>query len=199
MNLPVKAPKTEQRMQKLTAAARLRQHSLHVIMENIHDPHNVSAIFRSCDAVGVPDISLLYTVERFPKLNRTSSASAVKWVRREKYKNVDDCYSALREQGFKIYASSLAETSVDLYSLDFTGKTAIVVGNEHRGVSEEAAAKADGLFYIPMMGIVQSLNVSVATAVILYEALRQRMDKGMYKDVADDEKFRSLMEEWCRK
>lgn len=192
--------KTENRLNKIINTVKARQHTLQVVLENIHDPHNVSAIFRTCDAVGVPEVSLLYHIEQFPKINRISSASANKWVQRERYTSVDECYGALRDKGFKIYASTLSPESVDLYSLDLTEKVALVLGNEHRGISDEAAKKADKVFLIPMMGMVQSLNVSVASAVILYEALRQRKGKNMYNVLQKDEsEIERIIDEWCNK
>ncbi len=151
-----------------------------VVLENIHDPHNVSAILRTCDAVGISEIFLLYNYEKFPKIGRKSSASANKWIEKEKYKTVDECFSYLREKGFQILATSLNPSAKDLYDINFTKKIAVVLGNEHRGISKEVEEKADSAFFIPMYGMVQSLNVSVAAAVILYEALRQRRKKGLY-------------------
>ncbi|MCU7495550.1 MAG: RNA methyltransferase [Ignavibacteria bacterium] len=192
--------KTGARLQKIIEAVKKRQHSLRVILENIHDPHNVSAILRTCDAVGVYKVSLVYNVEKFPKINRTSSASALKWVERESLSSIQECYSSLRRQGFKIYASALTGHSISLYDIDFTEKTAIVIGNEHRGVSKEAAELADGVFQIPMQGMVQSLNVSVANAVILYEAQRQRLLKGMYdRPELNEEEIERIIDEWCNK
>ena len=155
-----------------------RQPSLTVVMEDIHDPHNVSAMLRSCDAVGIMRVELLYRVEPFPAIGKKSSSSAGKWVERRKHRSVDECYNTLRSEGFTILATSLSETSATLYGLDLRGKVALVFGNEHRGVSEEAAEQADGRFKIPMMGMIESLNVSVACAVTLYEALRQRLQTG---------------------
>ncbi len=174
-------PKIERRKSKIISVINHRQPSLRVVLENIHDPHNVSAIFRTCDAVGVPKVSLVYYRESFPKIGKKSSASAFKWVEREKFKNINECYESLRNEGFIIYASSISNESDNLFDIDFTKKSAIVLGNEHRGVSEEAANLADKKFLIPMYGMVQSLNVSVAAAVILYEALRQRIVNGMYE------------------
>lgn len=192
--------KTGSRLNKIIEVIKKRQHSLSVVMENIHDPHNVSAILRTCDAVGIAKVSLVYNVEKFPKLNRTSSASAIKWVERERYRDVKECFDNLHNEGFKIYASSLAEHSISLYDIDFTQKAAVVLGNEHRGISEEAAQSADGLFFIPMHGMVQSLNVSVANAVILYEAQRQRLISGMYdKPELNEEEIDKFIDEWCKK
>ncbi|RMD51199.1 MAG: RNA methyltransferase [Ignavibacteria bacterium] len=191
---------TERRLKKIENTIRQRQHSLRVVMENIHDPHNVSAIFRTCDAVGVPKVTLLYTVEEFPKISRTSSSSANKWVGHEKFDDTAKCFESLRKEGFKIYATLLDETAENIYDLDLTEKVAIVVGNEHRGVSEEAAKLADKLVYIPMRGMIQSLNVSVATAVTLYEAQRQRANKGMYeKSELKEDEIQQMIDEWCEK
>ena len=171
-----------------------------MVLENIHDPHNVSAIFRTCDAVGVPKISLVYYEESFPKIGKKSSGSALKWIEREKYKSIGECYNNLRKEGFSVYASSISNESINLYEIDFTEKIAIVLGNEHRGVSEEAADLADKIFLIPMYGMVQSLNVSVAAAVILYEALKQRTTAGLYKKSEYSElELQEKINQWTNK
>lgn len=171
---------TERRKEKIIAVASARQDSLRLVLENVHDPHNVSAVFRSCDAVGIPKVSLIYNIEKYPKIGTKSSASAFKWVQKEKFTEVKDCYQTLHEEGFTILASSLKPNSLNLYEIDLTKKVALVFGNEHRGISEEAENLADNIFYIPMQGMVQSLNISVAAAVTLYEAMRQRMLNGFY-------------------
>jgi tRNA (guanosine-2'-O-)-methyltransferase len=153
-----------------------------VVMENIHDPHNVSAVLRSCDAAGVMELQLIYTDTDFPDIGKKSSASAKKWVELRQFKNVKDCYKKLHEEGFTIYATHLEEKATSLFEIDLTKKVAIVVGNEHKGVSPEAARSADGILQIPMFGMIQSLNVSVATAVILFEAVRQRIASEQYDD-----------------
>lgn len=192
--------KSERRQNKIVSTLKWRQCDLKVVLENIHDPHNVSAIFRTCDAVGIPKVSLVYTIEKFPKIGKKSSASAFKWVEREKYKSIENCYSELRKDGFKIYASSISEDSRSIYELDLSQKVAIVLGNEHRGVSNEASQLADERIMIPMFGMVQSLNVSVAAAIILYEAARQRIIKGKYEvsQISENE-LDQLVEQWCSK
>jgi tRNA (guanosine-2'-O-)-methyltransferase len=196
----VEAFKTEKRKQKIISVVNARQKSLRIVLENIHDPHNVSAIFRTCDAVGVPKVSLLYTVEKFPKIGKKSSGSAFKWVEKEKSKSVEECYANLRAEGFTILASAICDDAVPFYDLDLTKKVAIVLGNEHRGVSDDAANMADKKFVIPMTGMVQSLNVSVASAVILYEAMRQRLKKKMYeKSDYPPEELEELLQSWYRK
>jgi tRNA (guanosine-2'-O-)-methyltransferase len=192
--------KSEKRIKKLQSVAERRQPGLQVVIENIHDRHNVSAIFRTCDAVGVPKVSLIYNEEKFPKIGKKSSASAFKWVDKERYRSVDDCYRALRQQGFTILASTLADDAKVLYTFDLTQKVAVVMGNEHRGVSEQAAEKADARYFIPMLGMVQSLNVSVATAVTLYEILRQRLEKGMYDEPQySPDELEAVMQAWIKK
>lgn len=192
--------KTEKRLEKITRTANWRQETLTVIFENLHDPHNVSAIIRSCDAVGVQKVGLVYTTEEFPKLSKVTSSSANKWVDAQKFKSVEECCAILRSQGFKIYASMLDEKATDLYKLDLTEKVAIVMGNEHRGISEEFQKLCDKTFFIPMRGMIQSLNVSVAAAVTLYEAQRQRTLKGMYdRHSFLPEEIEKLIDRWCDK
>jgi len=192
--------KTERRLRKIERTIRQRQFSLRVVMENIHDPHNVSAIFRTCDAVGVPKVSLLYTIEAFPKISKVSSSSANKWVEKEKFNDTKTCFESLRNEGFTVLATMLDENARSIYEIDWTQKIAVVLGNEHRGVSPEAAELADGLIYIPMRGMIQSLNVSVATAVILYEAQRQRAAAGMYDESElSEEEIQKRIDEWAEK
>lgn len=173
---------TERRVARIRSVIERRQPDLTIVLENIHDPHNVSAILRTCDAVGIDHVSLLYTIESFPKIGRKSSASASKWVARERFTSVEDCYASLRERGCAIYTTHIDTNSVSLYDSIFTTPVALVFGNEHRGVSEEAVAQADGNIVIPQVGMLQSLNVSVSCAVVLYEVYRQRMRAGWYDE-----------------
>jgi tRNA (guanosine-2'-O-)-methyltransferase len=192
--------RSERRVAKLTQVLRQRQPDLTVVMENIHDPHNVSAMLRSSDAAGVLQVQLLYTTEQFPRIGKKSSASAGKWVERRKFQAVDECYATLRKEGFKIYATHLTEQSVSLYDIDLTGKVAIVFGNEHRGVSEGAANAADANVRIPMVGMIQSLNVSVACAITLFEAVRQRSTQGHYDRPKFSERdLETMVGEWLKK
>ncbi|GMU95981.1 RNA methyltransferase [Ignavibacterium album] len=192
--------RSEKRLKKIISTLKQRQFDLMVVLENIHDPHNVSAILRTCDAVGIPKVSLVYTIEKFPKIGKKSSASAFKWVERQKFKTIDSCYTELRKDGFKIYASSICEDAKSIYEVDLTEKVAIVLGNEHRGVSSDAEKLADERVMIPMFGMVQSLNVSVAAAIILYEAARQRIKKGKYdKSQLNETDLEKLVEQWCSK
>ncbi|HTP12590.1 MAG TPA: RNA methyltransferase [Bacteroidota bacterium] len=192
--------RSERRLLRLESVIRNRQPDLTVVLENVHDPHNVSAVLRSCDASGVAEIQLVYNEDKFPKLGKKSSASAKKWVEHRDFDSVTKCYDRLRKEGFTVLATQLGKKAVSLYDLDLTKKTAIVFGNEHRGVSDEAATQADGVFMIPMFGMIQSLNISVACAVTLFEAVRQRILKGGYPSRAyDDKEVKKLLRKWAMK
>lgn len=187
-------------MARISEVLRRRQSDLTVVMENIHDPHNVSAMLRSCDAVGVLRVHLVYTTETFPDVGQKSSASARKWVERVRHRSVEECYARLQSEGCAIYATRLDGSAKSLYDLDLTKPTAFVFGNEHRGVSEEAASQADATVMIPMLGMIQSLNVSVACAVSLFEAARQRLRAGGYDtSTIGEEEFSRLLKAWAVK
>jgi tRNA (guanosine-2'-O-)-methyltransferase len=179
---------SDYRSEKIYACVSRRQPSLSIVLENVHDPHNVSAVLRSCDAVGVIDVHLVYhTGQSFPELGEKSSASARKWVLTHKHSSIDECYDFLRKEGKKILTTGMSNEARSLYAIDFTEPIAIVFGNEHTGVSEEAILKADGNMLIPQVGMIQSLNISVACAVTLYEAFRQRSLKGMFDSIQMEE------------
>ncbi len=190
----------ERRKNKVFKVLEQRQPDLTVVMEDIHDPHNVSAMLRSADAVGIMGVNLVYTTAKYPKIGSKSSSSANKWITRRKFPSITECYGKLREEGFQILATKLDENARQLYEFDLTKPTAFVFGNEHAGVTDEAASLADATVYIPMMGMIQSLNVSVACAVTIYEALRQRMLKGYYEQSRFGQKELELLkEEWLKK
>ncbi len=190
--------RTEKRAAKIKKAVEKRQPTLTVVLENIWDPHNVSACFRSCDAVGILEICLVYDgSQEFPKLKERSSASARKWVDSMHYTSIEECYADLRREGKKIFATHMAKDAVSLYDINLSDPVALVFGNEHSGVSEKAVKLADGNFLIPQAGMIQSLNISVAVAVSVYEAHRQRLVAGMYDSpqLAPDQ-FDQVFENW---
>ena len=199
---PQRWPRTQRRQARIRAALSRRQPDLTVVLENVHDPHNVSAILRSCDGVGVLRAHAVYTIEEPPAgaFARQTSASAAKWVEVERHDSIAACFNRLHADGFMILVTSIGPESRTLFAWDLLGPVALVFGNEMRGVSEEARALADGAIEIPMAGMVQSLNVSVACAVCLYEAFRQRMAAGDYetpKLMASE--LRLLEEDWLRR
>ncbi len=191
---------TERRKNKIISVLSRRQKDLTLIIDNIHDPHNVSAILRSCDAFGVHKIHLYYTTEEFPELGKKSSASAIKWVEREKHTNAMDMVEGLRKEGFHIIRTGFGKGARPLGEWDLTIPTAVILGNEHRGLSPELCDLVEDELYIPMQGMVESLNVSVAAAIILYESWRQRQVKGMYdRPSFGEEEMARLIEMWCEK
>lgn len=173
--------RTDERVQKIEAVVQKRHKDFTIVAENIADPHNISAVFRTCDAVGIAEAYIVYDEsQNAPKLAENSSASARKWVDAKYYTDIEECYAELRRQGKKIYTTHLSKDAVSLYDLDLTEPFAIVVGNEHSGVTERAVELADANVLIPQVGMIQSLNISVACAVSIYEAFRQRLKSGKF-------------------
>ncbi|BAV07602.1 tRNA (guanosine-2'-O-)-methyltransferase [Filimonas lacunae] len=172
---------TPERKGKLLGALNKRQPGLAVVLENVEDPRNVTAVMRSCDAVGIQDIYIITTEGPRPeKYKFVSGRSAEKWVTLHHFDNLEACVAVLRSRYQRILTTSLTGDSVSIYDVDFTQSTALVLGNERRGVSEAFCALADGNINIPMAGMLQSLNISVACAVCIYEAYRQKKAAGHY-------------------
>jgi len=178
-----------------------RQPTLTIVLENVMDPHNISAILRSCDAVGIPEVYVLSNnIPLSKKLGRRSSASARKWVKVHYYTDTLSCVQDLKNKGFSIWGTHLSADAKGLYELQLSEPVALVFGNEHKGVSDEILEHCDGNFIIPMAGMIPSLNVSVACAVTLYEAYRQRAASGMYEQpqFAESESA-DMYKEWSKK
>ncbi|MEY3385287.1 MAG: hypothetical protein RIR53_98 [Bacteroidota bacterium] len=190
---------TPERRAKLERVLSRRQPTLTVVFENVHDPHNVSAVIRSCDAVGVVEAhGIYYGRTTFPELGGKSSASARKWVDVHLHQTVEECFTHLRAEGYRIYTTHMSSDAVSLYDVDLTQPVALVFGNEHDGVSQEARDAADGNVIIPQVGMIQSLNISVACAVSLFEAMRQRMVAGMYDAPHYDPiELEHRITDWC--
>jgi tRNA (guanosine-2'-O-)-methyltransferase len=201
-NKPSRWPRTDRRQARIRACLERRQPDLTIVLENVHDPHNVSAVLRSCDATGVLGIHTIYSVEERPEkaYARKTSGSAAKWIDITHHDDVASCYAALRSEGFTILAAALSPGAATLYDVDFTRPIALVFGNEMRGVTEEARDAADGAVKIPMQGMIESLNISVACAVSLYEAARQRLAAGAYDAPRlTPERLDALSEAWLRR
>ncbi len=172
---------TPERSERLNKVLSKRQPAITVVLENVSDPHNISAVMRTCDAIGIQDIYVLNTViGRHKKWGAKSSSSAAKWLTVHQFTNVNECFQALRKHFKRIYTTHLSTDAHDLYDLDLTESVALVFGNEHSGVSDELIGLCDGNFIIPQVGIIKSLNISVACAVSLYEAYRQKKIAGHY-------------------
>ena len=192
---------TPEREERINSVLNKRQNDITVVLENVFDPHNISAVMRTCDAVGIQEIFVLNTrIPLHKKWGSKSSSSAAKWLTIHQFSDAKECFSMLRSKYDKILATHLASDSLDLYEVDFTGKIALIFGNEHSGVSEEILPLTDGNFIIPQAGIIRSLNISVACAVTLYEAFRQKTLAGHYKQrKLNEAESASLWEEWAIK
>jgi tRNA (guanosine-2'-O-)-methyltransferase len=173
------------REQKLRSVIRQSQPDLTVVLENIFDPLNISAVLRSCDAVGVREVFVVYTKQYLDKrglvLGKRTSGGTFKWLDVYFFEELEECFRRVKERYGRILATLPPGEGVpSLYSHDLSQPTALLFGNEDEGVSPEALALADGSFTIPQSGFAESLNISVACAVTLFEAKRQRVEKGFY-------------------
>ncbi len=168
------------RYQRIQEVLKARQPDLTVCLEEVHKPNNVSAVIRTADAVGLHQIHAIWPNEQMRTLTHTS-AGALNWVEVETHNSTQEAITHLKAQGMQVLVTNLSEYAVDFREIDYTQPTAIVVGSEKTGISQQALALADQEIVIPMVGMVQSLNVSVACALILYEAQRQRQQAGMYQ------------------
>jgi len=189
---------TNERREKIESVLSKRQNDLTVVLENVMDPHNISAVMRSCDAVGIQEIYVLNSkIPRHKKWGPRSSSSAAKWLTVQQFENTEECFIQLRTKYSTILTTHLSTDAVSLYQLDLTKPVALVFGNEHSGVSEEIIQLSDGNFIIPQVGMIRSLNISVACAVSLYEAFRQKQNAGHYKkQKLDAEDYSTLFSQW---
>ena len=191
---------TPEREERIHRVLDRRQDGITVVLVNVFDPHNVSAVMRTCDAIGIQDIYVLNT--RIPLRKRwgaKSSSSAAEWLTIHTYADAEQCFADLRKKQYRILTTYLSGDARSLYDIDLTKRVALVFGNEHEGVSEEIRALADGNFIIPQVGIIQSLNISVACAVSLYEAFRQKNAAGHYdKCGLPEDQAKELLKKWGR-
>jgi tRNA (guanosine-2'-O-)-methyltransferase len=185
------------RYRRFLATLARRQPDLTLLLENVHDRFNLSAVLRTCDAVGVGTVHLLYTQEQTPRISSGVAGSAQKWLTLRRHYSVEEAYAALRAQGLQVYATGLDARAISPHEVDFTQPLAIVLGNENRGVSDKALAQADGIVSIPMRGMVQSVNITVAAGMLLYEAQCQRANAGFYDAPRLPEvEWRAILQRW---
>lgn len=189
---------TPERKHRLTSVLEKRQGNITILLENVFDPHNISAVMRTADAIGLQDIYILNNkIPKHKKWGARSSSSAAKWLSIHQYTDAAECFSSLRQRYTTILTTHLSSDAIGLHEIDFTQNIALVFGNEHSGVSDEIRAMADGNFIIPQVGIIKSLNISVACAVTLYEAFRQKTLAGHYNQPGlDPVRYEELMKKW---
>ncbi len=175
-----------ERLEKLRQIAQNRQSDIVIVLEDIYDPHNAEAVFRTCDAFGIQTVHLIFDRQR-PfnprKVGKATSSSANKWLDFECHRSTRTALSQLKQEGYTIVGTTLQPDSVSLFDADFQhGKWAILLGNEHSGLSDEAHEWCDIALHIPMAGLVQSLNLSVTAAIVMFEVTRQRLpNRGVYQ------------------
>jgi len=186
---------TPERHQRIKDMLDQRQPDLTVCMEGVHKTHNLAAVVRTADAIGVSDVHAIWKNERM-RVSGGSAAGSQNWIDVHSYTNTADAINELKKQGMQILVTNLSDSAVDFREIDYTKPTAIILGQEKFGASEIALELADQDIVIPMVGMVQSLNVSVACSVVLYEAQRQRQLAGMYNKprLSEERRQRVLFE-----
>jgi tRNA (guanosine-2'-O-)-methyltransferase len=161
---------SDERLEKMKKILYTRQDTLRVFMDYVYSPHNLAAIVRTCDAVNTG--KLYYRHQKKVKLNNEITMGAHKWIFTEYIEDIEKFYQDIKKEGYQVVVTLLDEDTIDFREVDYTKPTLIVLGNEVKGASEVSIKYADKKVIIPMYGMSQSLNVSVANAVILYEAQR---------------------------
>lgn len=188
---------TKERIEKVKRVLSLRQPDLRIVLEEVKNKHNASAVVRTCDAAGILHMDVISeSGEAFP-VNEAISTRAEKWLQFHYYTSATECLTQLKKKGFKIAATHLSEDSLSYLTLDYAQPIALVFGNEAEGISNEALTLADYKIRIPMIGMAQSLNLSVSVGIILYEAMKQRQDKGYYESRRlSSKEFKEYLDEW---
>ncbi len=190
---------TDERRARIHAVAARRQLDLAVFMESVHKPHNLSAVARTCDAVGVMDVHAVPGESGLSAM-RSASQGAHRWIRIHRHTEAGPPLEELAGKGYQRLAAHLSDEAVDFRTIDYTRPTVVVLGTEKFGLQEKTLEHCDRFVTIPMVGMAQSLNVSVAAAVILFEAQRQREAAGMYDSQAGDSDYRrALADEWMQR
>jgi len=189
---------TEDRQRRFRGVLARRQPDLTVLLDKVHKPHNIAAIMRSCDATGIGTVHVVPLEGNF-RPPRQVAQGTQKWVEVRSHEAFETAAQTLRNDGFTLYAAHLSNHAIDFRQVDYTEKAAIVFGQEKLGLESVAADDIQDHVVIPMKGMVRSLNVSVAAALILYEAERQRTAAGLYdQQRIGQEQYDRLLFEWTQ-
>ena len=172
---------TPERFQKIKRTLHLRQPDLSVLTEQLHKPRNIAALLRTCDAVGIHELNMVWPWDKHRNYSGTAMGSD-RWVDIVRHESMNSAIDGLHSKHYKIYAAHLSDQAIDYRKVDYTIPCAILLGNEKHGVNPETAEKVDEHIIIPMMGMVESYNVSVAAAIILAEAQFQRQQAKLYNE-----------------
>jgi tRNA (guanosine-2'-O-)-methyltransferase len=190
---------TDKRLARIEGVLSRRQPDLRVVLEGVTIAHNASAVIRTCDAAGILYLDLIAPNPELLRFNEAITTRTEKWLEIGVHGSAKECLSGLKARGFAIVATRLAEDAVPYTEIDYGRPTALVFGSESNGISDEALAFADRVIRIPMVGMVQSLNLSVSVAVVLYEAFRQRQVLGRFeKSGLSPAEFEALKEKWLK-
>jgi tRNA (guanosine-2'-O-)-methyltransferase len=169
---------TDERIARVSGVLSCRQPDLHVVLEEVTNTHNANAVLRTCDAAGILNVDIITAGGEPLPINKAITTRADKWLELRYHPSASSCLRELKERGFLVAATDLGPGAVPYDSIDYTGPTAVIFGNEKEGLSAAALELADFRIRVPMLGMVQSLNLSVSVGIILYEALRQRTARG---------------------
>jgi tRNA (guanosine-2'-O-)-methyltransferase len=188
---------TARRTERVKRLLSLRQPDLRVVLEGVAIAHNASAVIRTCDAAGILHLDLVSPNPDLLSINKAISTKAEKWLDVHIHESLEACLLPLKEKGFRVAVTHLGQDAVEYTELDYSLPLALVFGSESEGVSPEALNLADHRIRIPMLGMVQSLNLSVSVGIILFEALKQRRAKGFYdRRRLGDDKFERYLRKW---
>ena len=172
-NLPPDLPEGERRAARMRVVAGRRLRGITVVLDGVHDPHNISAVLRSCDGFGVQRVHLIGKPDALP-INRLITRGCEKWLHLRYYDAASECVAALRKDGFELWAAVPDRKAPALEDIDFARRIALLFGAERDGLSDELLSACDGRYQIPMPGFSQSLNISVAAAISVYVATTSR-------------------------
>jgi tRNA (guanosine-2'-O-)-methyltransferase len=193
---------TEKRQQKIESVVSQRQRAI-VVLEDIHDPHNAQAVIRTCDCFGVQTVYFIFENEKAfepREIGKLTSSSANKWLDYKIFHSTEACYQELKKQGYVIFGTVISDTAESIFNTDFTlDKVAIAFGSEQRGLSQAAITNSDRLLTIPMIGMIQSLNLSVTAAITLFEVSRQRRLAGMENFSLSQAEQQALVESFSQR
>jgi tRNA (guanosine-2'-O-)-methyltransferase len=192
---------TDERKALFEELIKKRTKYLTIVLENIYQPLNASAVLRSCDCFGIQDVHVIENYNEF-KPDREVAMGASNWLTVNRYdkneNNTLDCIQSLKNKGYRIVATSPHNSQTDLINFDLSkGKTALFFGTELEGLSNLVLENADEYLHIPMYGFTESFNLSVSAAICLYE-MRMKMEKENIKwNMTKDEKNQVLLD-WLR-
>ena len=188
---------TPERLARIQATLNKRQPDLTVLTDEVYKPHNLAAIARTCDAVGIPQLNVVWPRDHY-RLRTAASAGSGQWIETQTHPDIRSGIRHFQAKGYNVVAAHLTDEAIEYHQYDFTQPTVLLMGTEREGVSDEAAELVDHHLIIPMQGMVESFNVSVAAAIILNEAQHQRQQAGMYDQRRmPDEWYQRLLFEWA--